>query len=383
LGTSDTLDSNNQVRVLSGGSVGSIQGTGGIAMRVLGIGSSVYNEGTISGGYAVLIGANAAGSTQVVNHGTISGDVYAVRHYNVSTDALTVRNYGTITALGTGIAFSSTEDSAAIDTVRNHGLITGDVKTGAVADLVRNSGLIDGDIVFGTGNDQYQGRKGEVTGTVFGDAGNDTMQGNAAEEDVLDGGSDIDTLTFRTGPAVTLALNQSFENDGAAFGDAYSGFEIILGSNTGADMIRGDSAANTITGYGGNDTLDGAGGSDVLRGGNGADRMTGGAASDTFLYYTLDECGDTITDYSNVAGNDDKFRISVAIGGGLVAGTLSAAAFQLRTDNVAQDADDRFIYRTTDQTLWFDPDGTGAGAAVMLADLQPGASLTFADITLF
>ncbi len=151
----------------------------------------------------------------------------------------------------------------------------------------------------------------------------------------------------------------------------------------GADLLRGDRFAKSLTGLGGRDSLDGASGADTLRGGNGADVLTGGLGNDLFGYFTLSETGDTITDFSNVGGNDDQFVITAsAFGGGLVAGALAAAQFQIRSDNVAQDADDRFIFRTTDQTLWFDDDGTGASAARMLADLQASAVLTAADILL-
>ncbi len=66
-----------------------------------------------------------------------------------------------------------------------------------------------------------------------------------------------------------------------------------------------------------------------------------------------------------------------------MAGTLAAAAFQSSADNIAQDADDRFIFRTTDQTVWFDVDGNGTGAAVLIADLQAGAVVTAADFLIF
>jgi hypothetical protein len=61
---------------------------------------------------------------------------------------------------------------------------------------------------------------------------------------------------------------------------------------------------------------------------------------------------------------------------------LAATQFRARGDNLAQDADDRFIFRTTDASLWFDADGKGSAAAEMIADLQAGAVLTAADIWL-
>ena len=83
----------------------------------------------------------------------------------------------------------------------------------------------------------------------------------------------------------------------------------------------------------------------------------------------------------NTAKGDDSFLIDAAgFGSGLVAGVLLDTQFQTRTDNLAQDTDDRFIFRTTDTTLWFDRNGTETGGLTLVADLQAGASLTNADI---
>ena len=148
-------------------------------------------------------------------------------------------------------------------------------------------------------------------------------------------------------------------------------------------MIRGNSSANQLLGQAGADAIDGAAGAELIRGGLGVDTLTGGTGNDSFRFQTLAEVGDIITDFSNAGGNDDKFQlVASAFGGGLVAGALAATQFQSRADNVAQDANDRFIFRTTDRTLWFDADGTGAGAAVLVADLQAGATMTAADIQL-
>ena len=60
----------------------------------------------------------------------------------------------------------------------------------------------------------------------------------------------------------------------------------------------------------------------------------------------------------------------------------TAFRFQVRADNVAQDADDRFIFNTTDHTLWFDVNGSGVGGVTLLATLQASAVLSSADILL-
>jgi hypothetical protein len=50
------------------------------------------------------------------------------------------------------------------------------------------------------------------------------------------------------------------------------------------------------------------------------------------------------------------------------------------TGNRALDATDRFIFRTTDATLWYDRDGTGAKLSVMVADLNNGIILSLTHL---
>lgn len=65
-----------------------------------------------------------------------------------------------------------------------------------------------------------------------------------------------------------------------------------------------------------------------------------------------------------------------------MAGALNASLLVVRADNLAQTAAQRFIFNTTDKTLWFDGDGNGAQGPVLLADLQQSATLTAGDISL-
>lgn len=50
---------------------------------------------------------------------------------------------------------------------------------------------------------------------------------------------------------------------------------------------------------------------------------------------------------------------------------------------MAQDGNDFFIFRTTDQTLWFDVDGNPGTAPILIADLQVGVTVTSSDIVIF
>ncbi|PYF09194.1 hypothetical protein C8J30_11067 [Rhodobacter viridis] len=364
-----------------------------------------YGDIDASAGGGVQLGSHTGTDgteSRLINFGTVSGPTHSVFGYGGSDDI--VRNHGTLQGY--------VELMGGADTLANRGDIVGNIDMGTAADLLDNRyGQIDGDIHMGDGadtlfnqggtmtgtvwldegNDIYDGRSGAVTGVVYGGIGNDTFIGNALAAETFDGGDGTDQIDFRFGPAVTIALDQSFDNDGAAIGDSYTGFENVLGSAR-ADMIRGNASANVLNALSGNDDLEGAAGADTLYGQNGNDTLSGGAdvdallggsGNDVFLYDALGDRGDSIADFSNVAGNNDRFWIDASeFGGGLAAGALAAADFRIRVDNVAQDASDRFIFRSSDTTLWFDADGNGAGAPLMVADLQVGATMTAADILL-
>jgi Ca2+-binding RTX toxin-like protein len=164
-------------------------------------------------------------------------------------------------------------------------------------------------------------------------------------------------------------------------GDTVQEIEVVL-AGAGADRITGTTVAETLAGNNGNDTLAGGGGADRIEGGLGKDRLTGGAGNDIFVFASPD--GDTITDFRNVVGNNDGLHLVAAgFGGGLVAGNpVAPGQFRTRADNAAQDANDRFIFRTTDKTLWFDANGNAAGGLTLVADLQQTATLTVADFLL-
>ena len=114
-------------------------------------------------------------------------------------------------------------------------------------------------------------------------------------------------------------------------------------------------------------------------GGLGRDTLVGSTGADVMVYNSADEGGDFV----RVFDASDSFQFS-ASGFGLegLEGALLAANFASGTTNAAQDADDFFVFRTTDDTLWFDADGNGAEAAVMIADLSNNYALTHTQIVI-
>lgn len=347
----------------------------------------LFNSGEISGdGMAIFARANDADDVaRISNSGSMMGETDGI--FVTGAGKVVIANSGLIEGFRNAISneFFGLTDTQLVLT--NSGVIRGgiaSIQVGGAADKVVNVGRIEGEVRLGAGNDTLDTRGGMALDAILLQEGDDRFFGNAAWHETVDGGDGLDILDFRSQASVTLALDDSFGNGGAALGDSYDNFEVVLGSNGGNDKLRGDSGVNVLGGYAGKDVLDGAGGLDTLSGGTGADTLTGGLGSDSFQYSSINDFGDKILDFSSAAsGNNDKFEfVASELGGGLVAGALAPGRFQSRPDNVAQDTNDRFIFRTTDKTLWFDIDGDGAQAAVMVADLQASATMTSADIVL-
>ena len=165
-------------------------------------------------------------------------------------------------------------------------------------------------------------------------------------------------------------------NTGIAAGDTYNGIENLRG--TGADDdLRGDGGDNQLDGLGGDDILIGRGGDDLLRGASGDDllfgnsgndTLIGGSGADDFRFASLSDGVDVITDF---AINVDTIQLNNVAFTSLSNGSLSAANFRLGM--AALDANDYVIYDSGD--LYYDADGNGAGAQVLIATLTNGAAI--------
>jgi hypothetical protein len=59
---------------------------------------------------------------------------------------------------------------------------------------------------------------------------------------------------------------------------------------------------------------------------------------------------------------------------------LKAKFFVSGTSNKALDANDHFIFRTGDDTVWYDADGKGGAVSVLIADLTNNYDLKATDI---
>jgi serralysin len=157
-----------------------------------------------------------------------------------------------------------------------------------------------------------------------------------------------------------------------------------------AEKLFGNPAPNTLNGAGGNDTLDGGAGGDtmiggagfdVLIGGAGIDTLTGGANNEYFVFNAPLAAAnrDVITDFSNITGNNDAFRLenAVMVGLGVATGALNANLFFAGA--AAHDVNDRIVYNKVTGVLSYDSNGNAAGGATQLATLSTKPTLTAAD----
>jgi Ca2+-binding RTX toxin-like protein len=190
-------------------------------------------------------------------------------------------------------------------------------------------------------------------GLAKGRAGSDVLVGNNGVNYLIDDKGGHDTL---------------WGKGGADFLDAGRGNDSLYGG-AGSDILIGGS---------GNDGLYGGRGNDILTGDTGNDILTGGSGRDLFLFAAKPRASniDTITDF-NVKSDAIWLEKSVFAKAVAVNGVLKTSGFW--TGEAAHDRSDRIIYNDQTGALYYDPDGTGARAAVQFAALTAGLKLNHKD----
>jgi Ca2+-binding RTX toxin-like protein len=395
-------DSSQKLFVAEGALVSAVDGqpsTGSIFVQ--GDGSLVDNRGTIrTSGALTVAGDTPTNPITVFNRGVIETEFFAVTAF--ATPTVDLFNTGVIRVINpAGFGYSG---SAGVDRLTNSGVISGKVRLDAADDRYdgRGGGTV-GEVSGEEGSDTLLG--GSAAETFLGDADNDTLDGGGGN-DVLVGGAGADTMLGRAGndtfvvnetgdvvnesggsgidtvvSVITFSLANTAKAIGAIEALTLSGAAALNGTgNNFANTLSGNGAANVLAGGIGNDILRGFGGNDTLIGGHGIDTLTGGANNDFFVFSAPLNIAhrDVITDFANVAGNNDTIRLENAvmpqIGG---PGALNAAFF--RVGAVALDANDRIVYNKTTGGLFFDANGNGAGGVTQLATLTTKPTLAAGD----
>jgi Ca2+-binding RTX toxin-like protein len=253
--------------------------------------------------------------------------------------------------------------------------------------------IVAGDLDL-TGNDLDNTLVGNGWANVLsGGLGNDTLRGENGDDDLfggagddfLDGGWAVDAMAGGTGNDIYVVDNMSdsvTETGGQGSDEVRVSVSWTLTAGADVETLRTTDDAGTaaidLTGNASGNIVIGNDGDNVIAGRGGDDELTGRAGDDSFLFDTpLDPANnvDVITDF-NVA--DDTILLENAVFGTLTAGApLGAGQFVIGA--AAQDANDRIIYNNATGDLFYDSDGTGAGAAVQFAELSPGLALTNLD----
>ncbi|MGO8506040.1 choice-of-anchor Q domain-containing protein [Rhizobium leguminosarum] len=226
-------------------------------------------------------------------------------------------------------------------------------------------------------NDVLTGGNGG-SNVLNGGAGADKLSGGAGG-DVINGGADNDTAGYAGSGGVNVNLATGAATGGHAAGDKFVSIENLTGSSYN-DVLTGNSGSNVLDGGAGADKLNGGLGNDKLFGKAGADILTGGGGGDTFVFNVKPDniSVDHIRDFSSAAG--DKLMLDHSIFTTLSLSKFSDENFVLGTK--ALEADDKLIYDKASGYLSYDADGSAAGAAVHVADLDNSAALHFKDLLL-
>ena len=312
-------------------------GSGGQSVSITGIESIAGGSGTDS----VTLG-NSGNTIMISAVETITG--------GSGTDIVTLGNGGNTVAVS-GVESLAGGSGSGTDTLTTTGasLDISSMAVSGIENLVADSDNNDAaDTITVTGSQIGAGAISGITASA-GSTANNVLRIAASSA-----AADLSAVTLTNVSIVT-----TLKTDGAT----------IIGS-AGNDVIQGNQGADTLSGGNGNDTL---------QGGQGADVLSGGAGANVFYYSGTNELGDTVASFT--AGTE-KFAFVGSQFGSLSAGALSAANFVSGAGATAADADDYFIFNTSNNTLYYDSDGSGANAASAVATIGTLANgaVSVADI---
>jgi Ca2+-binding RTX toxin-like protein len=226
---------------------------------------------------------------------------------------------------------------------------------------------LDNVLAGGTGNDSLFGRDGNDTlrggtgaaNTLLGQQGDDIYVVEAAGDSVIEfAGEGNDTVQTALG-SFTLSAN----------------VETLVYTGVGDFVGIGNAGMNILTGGAGQDFLSALDGDDALIGGSGDDLLIGGNGADQFRYSGAETGLDRILDF--VSGSD---RIALSTAGFAHTATVD---FVSSGTPAATTGNSTFLYDVNSGIVSYDADGTGAAAAIQLAQLNAGLSLSAGDFIFY
>jgi len=285
-------------------------------------------KGSIEGGEAAVAFVDFLGSATLDNAGSIGG-IYSGVYFGGSS-AISLSNTGTISGGYLGLGIDGETLGSSGPTVDNYGKIEG--------------GLIgvqiEGDVDFLTMLTNHKGG---------------TIKSSAA--------------------AIASETQLHFTNDGKVKGSIFTW--------DAADTVINKAKIDGDVGLGeGIDTFKNKGKATagLVDTGDGNDLVVLGKKADTLLFASDLDSLTNVDTVKKFTSGQDKLYLSLDIFTELTPGTLSSSQFHKGT--AAADADDRIIYDKASGALYYDADGSGAGAQVQFARLDGGPKLKASDFTI-
>ncbi len=237
------------------------------------------------------------------------------------------------------------------------------------------SGLAGNDVLYGVeGNNTLDGGAGDdfmVSGS-----GIDTMIGGAGDDSYIIGLGDVISEAASGGNDVIYTSLSSFTLVANVERGVLVGGTTLFGNDLN-NVLVGDGNFNVMSGGAGNDFIVAGAGNDLILGGTGLDTLQGNSGDDVFWWTETNEIGDIIQDWGNL---DDQLQFSAA-SFGFTAGQVLVDGVNFVSSNapVANNAGPTFLWDADDTALYYDADGAGGAAAVLVADMQAFTTVTVDD----
>ena len=221
---------------------------------------------------------------------------------------------------------------------------------------------------------------------LTGSTGANTLDGGAGVDTMI-GGDGSDTYAVRQVGDLVSETNAASTGGTDTVSSYLSSYTLtanvergVIAVTTTASLV-GNTLANILTGSTGANALSGGAGNDILIGGAGNDVLTGGSGSDAFRFTAAPNGSTNVDRIADFVAIDDTLQLENAVFAKLTTtGTLSAANFRSGVGAHALDSNDYVLYDTGTGKLYYDADGSGAGAAIQTAALTGMPTITNADI---
>ncbi len=396
--SSDTLrigGASNTITVNGSGN-NQVTTVGGINTITVGSGRNTIRLGEAVGGSPDTLTTAAGGNLVFVAAAAITGDTLtgAMTSGNGTTNRLVLTTAGTMSpAAVSGFASWKLANGGPNSLTLSEGNFAR-LPGGRITITGGNSGnTVNAAVLSTTHSVTIVGGIG--TDALTGGAGNDVFKfsvGALANADTVKGGGGSDTLSMTTAGTVRVGGVRGVETYKLATGTNTNALALTNANFAGVSAatihVLGGAAGNTVNDSAVTGTnhlvFTGGAGNDIIVAGS-RTTMTGGAGANQFTFAHIGTNG--ITDFAASTGNkivlrDSGFNLGADDGKGTGSlQHLAGSVFGANSTGKFTKADQRFAYNTTNGTLSYDKDGSGASFSASAVVVLSGHPALAAGLT--